>query len=325
MLQEQVVKLASISGFQLLETHISWVLLGKEHVFKIKKPIKYPFLDFSTLKDRKKYCQNEVKLNSRLSNIYLDVLPITNEKGEIYVDGRGKTIDYAVRMKRMQTGKRMDIMLTKNKVEMSQMLNLAEKIAEFHLKATIVRPVFSKRILKNTFNEIRSVRDWIKENLSSKYASDLDRMIIYSDRFIDKHSGLIKKRIKEGYYRDVHGDLHSRNIFLYRDPVIFDCIEFNDSFRQIDVLNEVAFFCMDLEAHGRNDLSNGFMNHYLELSPCMNTDEERLLFNYYKCFRANVRAKVNTLRAMQTVDPTEIEVYSREIRDYIRMMVSLND
>jgi aminoglycoside phosphotransferase family enzyme len=285
--------------------------------------MQYSFLDFSTIGKRKFYCHRELLLNSRISDIYLDVLPIEQAGNDLSIgEGKGEIIDYTVRMKRLQTAKQMNHLLKKNLVNQNQIKVLAEKIAHFHHKADIIYTPFNVTRAKNEFNDILSVMDWVKINLTNYYVDLIERMVINSNTFLDQNVHFIENRIKEGFWRDGHGDLHSKNIFLYSDPVIFDCIEFNDAFRQIDVLNEVAFFCMDLEAFQRVDLSNQFMKTYLETFPCMRKDKEVQLFNYYKCYRANVRAKVNCLRAIQTNDEEEIGKYLVEIRKYLELMDS---
>jgi len=306
---------------RLIETHISWVILTKQFVFKIKKKMQYSFLDFSTMNKRKFYCDRELLLNSRISDIYLDVLPIKQTGNNFRIgEGKGEIIDYTVRMKRLQTAKQMNHLLQKNFVSQNQMIVLAEKIAHFHQKADIIYTPFNITQAKNEFNDILSVVDWVKINLENRYADLIEKTVKKSNAFLEMNEKFIKNRVEEGFWRDGHGDLHSKNIFLYRDPVIFDCIEFNDTFRQIDVLNEVAFFCMDLEAFQRADLSRQFMKTYLEIFPCMREDREEQLFNYYKCYRANVRAKVNCLRAIQTNDEDETDKYLAEIRKYLELM-----
>ena len=306
---------------KLLETHISWVILTKQFAFKIKKKMQYSFLNFSSLEKRKFYCERELLLNARFTDIYKEVLPIKRKGNNLYIgDGIGETIDYTVRMKRLQTAKQMDHLLQKNRVNKAQIKVLAKKIADFHQRTNIIYTPFNKEQAKNKFNDILSVVDWIKINLGNSYADLIEKAVMSSNTFLDQNEQYIAKRIKQGFWRDGHGDLHSKNIFLYKDPVIFDCIEFNDAFRQMDVLNEVAFFCMDLEAFQRNDLSKQFMQTYLELFPCMKNQNEEKLFVYYKCYRTNVRAKVNTLRGMQSVDKIEISKFGVEIKKYLKLM-----
>jgi len=306
---------------KLVETHISWVILAKKFAFKIKKRMQYSFLNFSSLDKRKFYCERELLLNRRFSDIYKEVLPIKREGNNLYIGvGKGKTIDYTVRMKRLQTAKQMNQLLRKNRVNNAQIKLLAKKIADFHQRTDIIYTPFNKVQAKDKFNDILSVVDWIERNLGNSYADIIEKAVMSSNTFLDQNEQFITERITAGFWRDGHGDLHSKNIFLYKDPIIFDCIEFNDSFRQIDVLNEVAFFCMDLEAFQRSDLSKQFMQTYLELFPCMKSQNEEKLFIYYKYYRTNVRAKVNALRAMQSVDKIEINKFGIEIKKYLKLM-----
>ena len=306
---------------KLIETHISWVVLTKKFAFKIKKEMQYSFLDFSSITKRKYYCEQELLLNSRLSDIYLDVLPIKQTVNKLFIgEGKSQVIGYAVRMKKLQLAKQMHHLLERKQVSELQINVLAKKIALFHRHTDIIYNPFNESQAKTEFNDILTVKDWVKINLTNSYADLIEKAVMSSNTFLDQNKKFLKDRIKSGFWRDGHGDLHSKNIFLYRDPIIFDCIEFNDAFRQIDVLNEVAFFCMDLEAFQRNDLSEQFMKTYLELFPCMNSENEEKLFVYYKCYRANVRAKVNALRAMQSVDKIEIKKFSIEIKKYLKLM-----
>jgi aminoglycoside phosphotransferase family enzyme len=331
--KDQINKLISSGTYKglllngkLIETHISWVILTKKYVFKIKKKMQYSFLNFSSLAKRKFYCERELVLNSRYSDIYLDVVPIKRDGAKLFIGTeQGFVLDYAVRMKRLQTAKQMNHLIKKNKVSKKQIDILAKKIAIFHRDAEVIYKPNNKTGAKNIFNDILSIVAWVKINLGSYYTDIIKRTVRNSDTFLDQNEKFIKIRIEDGFYRDGHGDLHSKNIFLYRDPIIFDCIEFNDSFRQIDVLNEVAFFCMDLEALGRVDLSEQFMKAYLEIFPCMKSEKEENLFTYYKCYRANVRAKVNILRAIQSVDKIKVKNYIIEIKTYLKLMDHYND
>ena len=283
--------------------------------------MQYSFLNFSSLDKRKFYCERELLLNSRFSDIYLDVVPIKSDGKKLFIGkGEGMIMDYAVRMKRLQTAKQMNHLLKKKCISKKQISILANKIAVFHKGAKLIHSPFKITRAKREFNDILSNIKWVKVNMGNRYVDLIERNVRNSDIFIDQNENFIKDRIKKGFWRDVHGDLHSKNIFLYKDPIIFDCIEFNDNFRQIDVLNEVAFFCMDLEAFQRVDLSKQFMKTYLETFPCMKTEHEEKLFTYYKCYRANVRAKVNILRVIQSNDKLQVKNYILEIEKYLKLM-----
>ena len=213
----------------------------------------------------------------------------------------------------------MDHLLIKDKVTKSDIKNLSEKIADFHRHTEII---YKKDFLKirQDFNDLKEEKEFLTDQLGSKYGDIIDHAIEVSDSFIEKSKELLAARLHKGFYRDCHGDLHSRNIFLLPAPLPFDCIEFNDDFRQIDVLNEVAFLCMDLDAFERKDLSDLFIDYYNRFFPAIKTSEDRTLFIYYKSYRANVRAKVNSLRAKSTENKEDKTTAMIQARKYLQLM-----
>ncbi len=322
LLQSKKIQQTGIS-WKLVETHISFVLLGKPLAYKFKKEIKYSFLDFSTLKKRKYFCELELLLNNRLSKgVYLKVVPIRRINNDLIIDGTGgKIIDYALQMKRLQEAKQMHLMLDNKLVTKKHIEILAVLIRNFHRQATVIKTKFNPQHFASRFNDIRSVSAFIKTNLGPAAFKTLDKAVRVSDHFLKTRHDLFTQRVHGGFIRDCHGDLHSRNIFLYHKPVVFDCIEFNDEFRQIDVLDELAFFCMDLEADGFYKLSKAFTDHYFSKTKNDFGKKEQLLFTYYKCYRANVRAKVNALRAMQATEPM-LQINLAEVNKYLVLLNS---
>ncbi|MFM6924042.1 MAG: hypothetical protein ACKOU7_00945 [Ferruginibacter sp.] len=314
-------KMKGSSSWKLVETHISFVLLGRSVAYKFKKEIKYSFLDFSTLKKRKHFCERELELNNRLSKgVYLQVVPVMKHNNSLVIDGKqGKITDYALQMKRMQEAKQMHLMLDKNLVTKKHIKALAVLIRNFHRRTTVIKTRFNLQHFTSRFNDILSVSVFIKKTLGPAAAKMLTDSVKASDHFLEKNEQLFAQRITGGFIRDCHGDLHSRNIFLYHKPIVFDCIEFNDEFRQIDILDELAFFCMDLEEEGFDKLSNAFIHYYFESSKAAYGKNEQLLFTYYKCYRANVRAKVNALRAMQA-DNAVRKINLEDVQKYLVLM-----
>lgn len=303
------------------QTHISWVVLIPGFAIKIKKPVKLTFLDFSSLALRKYYCEREVELNRRLTTIYLSVQPIRKRNGSWIIGGnRGDIIDYCVVMKRMSLAKRMDNQMKKGTVTERQVRALAKKIAHFHATANKVFTPFDLAFAKETFNEIRTVDQFTASVVSTRCSQIITRAIGVSDDFLESHSTRLQQRIDRGLKRDIHGDLHAGNIFLYRDPVIFDCIEFNDAYRTIDVLYEVAFLCMELEASRLTNLSVAFLVEYKTHFPALQTSEDELLFLYFKALRANIRAKVHVLSAQQATKKVDAGVHIRKVRTYLLLM-----
>ena len=303
------------------ETHISWVILCEEVVFKIKKPIKLSFLDFSTLSRRKEMCFNELILNKRFTDIYHAVVPIRLFNSKFIVGGRnGKIVDYAVQSRRLDTTRRMDNLLKINQVSPDDIASLAKVVSTAHRNCPVLNTVFSLRQARKLFNNIRQESLYISKNTGSLYASIIRKSIHWSNVFLNKHQNRLRERIAEGFKRDVHGDLHCANIFIYRKPVVFDCIEFNESFRQIDVLYELAFLCMDLEAYRKSRLAKTFISEYNRIFKCIREPEDKKILNYFKCLRANVRAKVHVLGAKQSTTGAERTEHMKEAKKYLLLM-----
>ena len=331
---EQLVKNQSAkeesAAYQWVETHISWLILGAEHVFKIKKPVRFSFLDFSTVEKRKFYCQEEVRLNRRLSpDMYLGVVPIRKTtKGVTIGEGRGLVVDYAVLMRRMDESKQMDRLLSRGEVSGKQVEQIAEQLAYFHRSAIPVKSPLELSKMEEDFVDILKVQRFIHSQLGSKAALLLTEIVQVAKQFLQEHAFQLYVRKLQGWTIDGHGDLHSRNIFLLDPPVIFDCIEFDEHFRQVDVLDELAFLCMDLNFHHREDLEQQFLNCYLQLNSCMPSEADRQLFLYYKLYRANVRLKVEALQAIQQAHTTakeldRIQRYFALMQSYYQQLTSL--
>ena len=233
----------------------------------------------------------------------------------------GEIIDYAVRMRKLDRNLQMDSLLLNNKVTQADIFNLAETIAAFHKNTNII---YQKDFLdvQKMFNDLDEEKNYLRDHLNTDSARIITYAVDTSNKFIQANKDLLANRLTTGFFRDCHGDLHSGNIFLLPSPQPFDCIEFNDDYRQTDVLNEVAFLCMDLDAFGRQDLSDLFLKHYNELFPSMITKEDYKLFVFYKSYRSNIRAKVNSLRARSSKEGSERKLVLAEADKYLRLMNS---
>ena len=307
---------------ELIETHISWVIINEDYTYKIKKPLRYSFLDFSTVERRKYYCERELVLNKRLApEMYLDVLPISSNGNEpIFGINDEEIIDYTVRMKTMDRSLQMSELLKKDLVSSDQIKVLAKKIAEFHRNADEVRKPLKDQLLFETFADILRQRDFLKARLGYWASEIIDKVVHKVQRYLNENKEFMSERSNNGFIRDGHGDLHSKNIFLYEDPIIFDCVEFNDSYRHIDILSDLGFCCMDLDAYGLANLSDLLYEHYVYSSGTVNGILQKRLFNYYKCYRANVRAKVNALRAAQATDDKVFQKVLLDVKKYLNLM-----
>src|SRR6056297_763441 len=186
---------------KLIHTHISWVILCDLFAYKIKKPINYSFLDFSTLELRKYFCERELELNQRFSkDIYIEVLPIHELQGHFIIGGiKGTLIDYTLKMRKLDSGKQMDVLISKNKVSETDIKKLAERIVDFHKTATIIR---EKNILdiKEKFNDLGLEKQFLTKNLGSEYSKRIDDAIATSNTFLQKSKKLLQERLQEGFY-----------------------------------------------------------------------------------------------------------------------------
>lgn len=308
---------------QVIETHISWVLLCPNFVYKIKKPVKLSFLDFSTLALRKRFCKHEIDLNRRLaSSMYLKVVSINQGADHRLVcDGDGEVIEYAVKMKRIDNELEMRKMLIKNKANKASLIDLAKQVAHFHAGTEQITGVATAEDLLSDFSDILQIQDFTIKRLGSEFGDKLEVLVNEATVFLEDNSVAITNRSRSGMIRDCHGDLHSGNIFLTAPPIIFDCIEFNDHFRQIDILNEVAFFCMDLEFYQRQDLAKVFMKAYIDEMQIQFGAFEQRLFLFYKFYRANVKTKVNAIKSMQEQNGHDKKDRGSLFEEYFKLMV----
>ncbi len=309
---------------ELVETHISWVILSEKHAFKLKKPVKFDFLDFSTLEKRKYYCERELELNSRLTEgVYKEVLPVVDSEGGLRIGGEGKTVDYALKMKRLDSSRQMNLLLEEGAVTAHHMKQLAEQLAAFHLHTDVISQSPSIQEMKENFAALDSVRDPLRKLLGEDVGELLTKSIYFAGELLDSCKAQLLRRSRHGYIVDGHGDLHSRNIFLLDEPVIFDCIEFNDAFRQVDVLDELAFLCMDLDYYSSRELERPLLRTYLKENPCILDDTDWCIFNYYRWYRANVKLKVSVLKAEQeggSADSSDVEEYWRLYSTYYHIL-----
>jgi aminoglycoside phosphotransferase family enzyme len=276
---------------ELVQTQISYVFLAGDLVYKIKKPVDFGFLDYTTLEKRLYFCRKEVELNRRLcADAYLGVVPITRENGRYMVEGKGEVEEYAVKMRRLPHEAMMDVLLAKNRVTPEMVVRLAGIIADFHQKAAtgedISRTGGINAVMKNTSENFEQTEQYAGTIIPRR---TYRRIKDYTEGFIKVNTPLFQRRAAEGRIRDCHGDLHTAHICFGETICIYDCIEFIDRLRYTDVVADVAFLAMDLDHYGRHDLSESFVAAYVKKSG----DRELLkLLNFYKCYRAYVRFKI---------------------------------
>jgi aminoglycoside phosphotransferase family enzyme len=277
------------------ETHISLLFFTENHVYKVKKPVDFGFLDFTDLEKRKFYCHQEVELNRRLSDdVYLGVVEISEEDGGVSLDGRGNVIEYAVKMRRISEDLLMSRLIEEGKVTEQMITRVAEKLAAFYVAAETNEEIISygkpERIRQDTDENFDQTRTYIEVTISR---NDFESIQGATNAFLTGKRASLEGRIGEGKIRDCHGDLRSEHIYLGDKILIIDCIEFNQRFRYTDVAADIGFLAMDLDYRGRSDFSQHLIDSYI----CKSGDRGILeVLDFYKCYRAYVRGKVESFR-----------------------------
>ncbi|MCO6440082.1 MAG: AAA family ATPase [Nitrococcus mobilis] len=279
---------------EVIETHISTVLLGGDYAYKLKKPVDLGFLDFTGLDRRHYYCMEEVRLNRRLApHVYLDVVPVTEDASGSRLGGTGEVVDYAVKMRRFPQAALLGNRAQRGALEYELIERLADKLADFHAATAIATdPLYgapdriSQRALEN-FGALE------RNFAGQKQAVRLHRLRIWVQEAAQRLTAAFARRQREGHVRECHGDLHLDNIIAWDGELAaFDCIEFAPDLRWIDTANDIAFTVMDLYFRAQPVAAHHLLNAYLERSGDYSALE---VIPFYSVYRALVRAKVDTL------------------------------
>jgi len=288
-----------ISAVTIVKTHISWVLLTGLYAYKIKKPVHFGFLDFSTLERRRFCCQEELRLNRRLAaDLYLEVVSITGTPEQPKIGGTGVTIEYAVKMLQFPSGALLSERAQCDQLDAGEIDQLAGLIARFHETIAVAGA-------DSPYGTDDTIHHWFVENFdhirpllgNTPQRQQLHALQTWGDAQWCNMAQFMRSRKQQGYVRECHGDLHLSNMTLIDGKVtLFDCIEFNPELRWIDVISEVAFLVIDLMHYGYEPYAFRFLNRYLQHTG----DYAGLaLLRYYLVYRALVLAKVALLRRAQ--------------------------
>lgn len=313
-----------VNKIQLLETHISLVIKTGKYVYKIKKSVDYGFLDFSSLAKRKLYCEEEIRLNSRLApEIYIGVVPICGDLNSAKINGTGTVVEYAVKMRQFDTQLEFDKLLVNDQLERHRLEETAIVLANFHTNIAVTSedvPYGSPKVIHHSVQENFEQIALLGEEWLATH--DLSAVLKHLEEWVDAQyinlEPTFESRKAHGFIRECHGDLHLRNIVIYEGKVTpFDGIEFNKELSFIDVINDLAFLLMDLDDHDRYDLSRLLLNQYLSSTG----DYTGLaVLNYYKVYRAMVRAKVAGLRLLQ-LEKSDNDLVA-EIENYLKLALA---
>lgn len=316
-----------VEKFELIETHISWVILTGPYAYKIKKPVNLGFLDFSILEKRHFYCYEEVRLNRRLAtDIYLEVVPITGSAGQPSLAGEGQVIEYAVKMVQFPQQAQLDRMLDAGELRTTHIDAIAKMLADFHRYITVANnsSVYGtpEKVFQPVIENFTQIREQYCGHIEEQeWLGILHELQNWSEISFITLRPLVEERKEGRYIRECHGDLHLRNLAWFGDaPLAFDCIEFNPDLRWIDVISEVAFLVMDLQAHQQPELAQRFLNAYLE-----NTGDYAgmRVLTFYLLYRAMVRAKVDAIRVCQDgISKTDKDSAEKDMLGYLQLAQS---
>lgn len=305
-----------VDGVQLIQTHISFVLIAGDRVYKFKKPVDFGFLDFSTLAKRAHFCEQEVILNWRLCpDIYLGRVTVHRGKDGFMLNGGGEIVEYGVMMARMQEEKMMGRVLAAGALTRSHLDQIVDTLVPFYQSAEVNDEIRSygqaQAVGVNVIENFDQTESFVGGPALSR--DQYERIKAYATEVLKNEKRFVR-RIEDERIRDCHGDLYSANICLSDRIHIFDCIEFNDRLRYSDVAGDIGFLAMDLDFHGLDELADHFVNQYVKKSG----DQGLLdLIGFYKCYRAYVRAKINLFTASDPgVDPGTAAGCIEQARNY---------
>ncbi len=288
----------AVAEVELIETHISWVFLAGDFAYKVKKSLNLGFLDFSTLAKRHHYCQEELRLNRRFSaQLYLALIPIGGSLDAPAIN-QEPALEYAVKMRRFPQDRQLDRMLAANQLHDRHIIAFATRIAELHQLALPAEAGSSYgspgSVIAPVLENFKQIRTFVTGPEKEGQLAKLEQWTLKS---FEALKPVFRQRKANGFIRECHGDVHLANMAWFDDqPLLFDCIEFNENLRWIDVANDIAFLAMDLDDREQAALGWSFLNHYL-----LETGDYQsvTMLNFYKIYRAMVRAKVICLRLAQ--------------------------
>jgi len=308
---------------EVLETHISWVILTGKYAYKIKKPVDFGFLNFTTLALRKQYCEAELTLNARSApDLYLGLIKICGTSQSPSFNGKGPILEYAIKMNQFGKGQLFKELHLADQLTFEHIDALAEQVSEFHDDVRTADKLSEYGTPDQVYAPMQQNFEQIRDLISDKQQlNQLEQLEIWTKSTFERLVPLLLKRKETAFVRESHGDMHMGNITLFKHRVtLFDCIEFNEDFRWIDVISDIAFLVMDFEAHDLPHYANRFLNLYLEQTG----DYAGLkLLSFYKAYRAVVRAKI-ALFSQQSPDISDIQKmeFMRQYEQYINLAES---
>ena len=297
---------------EAVETHMSWVFLTDDHAYKLKKPVRYDFLDFSSVEARRHDCQEEVRLNRRLApDVYLGTLPIrAHPEGKLSLEGTGAIVDWLVKMRRLPRELMLDQAIREGRVRDDDIERVAGVLSAFYQASA--RLGFTPQAYRDRFlRDIRANLDALLQPGFGLCAATIDRVGKAQLSLVEQRPELLDERVRQGRIVEAHGDLRPEHICLGPRPVIIDCLEFNRDFRILDPVDELCFLAMECEFLGAAFVGQRTFETYRRLT---GDDPKKTLVAFYKCYRACLRAKLAAwhLADPETCDPEKWTVLAHD-------------
>jgi aminoglycoside phosphotransferase family enzyme len=275
---------------EAVETHMSWVFLTETHAYKLKKPVRYAYLDFSTVEARRLDCEEEVRLNRRLAaDVYLGVIPLVlGAEGRLSLGGAGEVVDWLVRMRRLPAERMLDHVLRSGAVTRSEIDHLARRLANFYAAAAAepIAPAAYRQCLSER------IEDNLHELCSPEFGLPRDlpeRLARFQLGFLQDHAELFDRRVSQGRIVEGHGDLRPEHVCLLAEPVVIDCLEFNRAFRILDPADELGYLALECERQDAPHVGRWLLESYGEASGDV---PPAVLLHFYQSCRAILRAKL---------------------------------
>ncbi len=278
------------SAVNVIETHMSWVFITDKYVYKLKKPVRQPFLDFSTLPARKHYCEESMRLNRRLApDVYLDVVALTrDESGKLQVEGDGEPVEWLEKLQRLPQDKMLDVAIGEGRVTVRDVRQVAEVLSKFYASAEPVE--LSPAAYRQRFSE--DIKANHRALLDATYGLDHDKLQRISAiqlRLLRDEPELLDARVKAGKVIEAHGDLRPEHVCLLPEPVVIDSLEFNRDFRLMDIADELSYLALECEFAGGAFIGPVIFSTYEQQT---GDRIPQRLQHFYKSCRAVLRAKL---------------------------------
>lgn len=301
---------------EVVETHNSWVFLTEELVYKLKKPVRYEFLDFSTIEARHRNCEREVQLNRRLAgDVYHGVVPlVTRSDGNLQLGGEGPVVDWLVKMRRLPAHRMLDAAISSNTVSAEDIRRLSHVLIDFYRRAAPIA-VRAAEYRGRFENDIRANQAELTKPYCELSVPQIDRLTQAQGSFLAKNGASLERRARDGKIVDAHGDLRPEHICLTTEPKIIDCLEFKREFRLLDPVDELAYLAMECERLGAAPVGEQVLRQYLEATGDALPGE---LIWFYKAFHACLRAKI-AIWHIADHEVRDTNKWRRRANDYLEL------